>query len=110
MGLLLSPTAHLKPKRHLLRWLPRRIVRELSALLDAAQRPTGSAALTTFTALPLSPTAPWQPRRIVRELSALLDAAQRPTGSAVLTTFTALPLNQIVLFTSTRPCSESIPS
>merc|ERR1711970_102344 len=73
------------------------------AMPDAALRPTGSAALTTCTVLPLLPTAPLLPRRpssrrwprtgsvdLMRP-HALLDAAQRPTGSAALTTCTVLP-------------------
>merc|ERR1712181_125222 len=74
------------------------------AQLDAAQRPTGSAALTTCTVLPPLPTAPSLPRRpsscrwprassadLVRP-HAPLAAALRPTGSAALTTCTVLPL------------------
>merc|ERR1712037_781402 len=74
------------------------------ALLDAALRPTGSAALTTCTVLPQPLTAPLSPRRpsswrwprtgsvdLMRP-HALLDAALRPTGSAALTTCTVLPL------------------
>merc|ERR1719249_641464 len=96
-----------------LHWLPRRTVKELSALLVAARSKTGSAVLTTSTVLLLSQTAPllpkrlwlrWLPRRTVREPCALLDAARSRTGSAVLTTSTVLPLSQTVLFTSTRPC------
>ena len=74
------------------------------ALLAAALRPTGSAALTTCTVLPLLLTAPLSPRRpsswrwprtgsvdLMRP-PAQLAAALRPTGSAALTTCTVLPL------------------
>merc|ERR1712055_828923 len=87
------------------------------ALPDAAQRPTGSAALTTCTVLPLLPTAPSLPRRpssgrwprtgsadLMRP-HALPDAAQRPTGSAALTTCTVLPLLPTAPSLPRRPSS-----
>merc|ERR1712142_413520 len=89
-------------RRSLSRWLPRSSVMELCAQQVAAQNRTGSAALTTCTALPPPLTAHlsalrrslsrWLPRSSVMEPCAQPVAAQNRTGSAALTTCTVLPL------------------
>merc|ERR1711936_364830 len=78
--------------------------RPFVAKLDVAPMPTGTAALTTSTVLPLLLTVPLLPRRrsswrwlprsnvdLMRPL-AQLDVAPMPTGTAALTTSTVLPL------------------
>merc|ERR1711970_1634356 len=88
------------------------------APLAAALRPTGSAALTTCTVLPLLLTVPLSPRRpsslrwprtgsvdLMRP-HAPLAAALRPTGSAALTTCTVLPPLLTAPLSPRRPAHE----
>merc|ERR1711879_600006 len=92
-------------------WLPRSSVdpMRLHAQLDAAPMPTGTAALTTSTVLPLLLTVPllprrrsswrWQPRNSVdpMRLHAQLDVAPMPTGTAAQIMSTVLLLLLTVL-------------
>jgi len=92
-------------------------VRELNALEVAAQSPTGTAAQTTSTVLPLQLTAQPSPESMpssslpprispnsVRELNALEVAALSPTGTAAQTTSTVLPQLLIALPKNSSKC------